>query len=79
MATPNLKKIREEKGLKVKEVAKDLKCSDKFIYAIESGARTVPEEKEAYYLRMRDLIVDGIHIDLINARYLEERFSNKIK
>lgn len=77
MATPNLKKIREEKGLKVQEVANDLKCSNKFIYAIENGSRTVPEDKEAYYLRMRDLIVNGVHIDLINAQKLEERFNRK--
>ena len=75
--TPMWQKIRKDKGLKVQEVAKDLKCSDKFIYAIESGARAMPEDKEAYYLRMRDLIIDGVHIDLINAQKLEERFNRK--
>lgn len=72
MATPNLKKIREEKGLKVKEVAKDLKCSDKFIYAVESGKRVMPIKGQIYYLKMR-----GLEIDLINAKYLQERLNER--
>ena len=72
--TPYWQGIRKNKGLTVKEVSNDLKCSDKFIYAVESGTRVMPVKGQIYYLKMR-----GLEIDLINARYLEERFNNKIK
>ena len=60
------RKIRIEKGLTVKQVAIDLKVSEKCISKYELGTKPMPIYAQIYYLKMR-----GLEIDLMNAKYLQ--------
>ena len=66
------RKIRIEKGLTIEEVAYDLKVSDKCISKYETGSKPMPVYAQIYYLKMR-----GLEIDLINAKYLQERLNER--
>ena len=66
----NLKEQRESLGLTLKQVANKLNVSTQFVYMIEEGIKTVPEDKIEEWTKIYNTnkwdIVDTM---IINAEY----------
>ena len=62
------KKIRQEKGVKVSQIAKEFNVSKQYINKFERGICAIPVRFQIYYLKLRNTDEDKIIIN-----YLEER------